>query len=249
VSGAGRSGGRPGRISPNRYSSIRLRVSCRSSRECRWRQDVPDFSGLVRRVASALRWLSFSQLFCRIRATHGAPDATFADSCPIANGGLWIGSSSDASFRFDETTETFSHVAPRSRGPQRSAQCVGDALAATADGRLWVAATAVSDDFDPRAGAFEPVTLAVRGEQPVVLSLLIDRAGTLWAGTQSGLYIEPRVRRNFGEFALGRGGTAEADGLQPLRGSRRPLVGRLGKYAVRARSGAPPCARAAVVGR
>jgi diguanylate cyclase (GGDEF)-like protein len=130
------------------------------------------------------------------------PDGYLRTILPDANGGLWIGSSSDGLVRFDETTETFRTWRPDRAGRKGPRSASVDALAATADGRLWVGGDGGLGRFDPRAGAFEPVTLAVRGEQPVVWSLLIDRAGTIWAGTQSGLYYRTARATQFREFAL-----------------------------------------------
>lgn len=138
------------------------------------------------------------------------PDGYIRAMLPDANGGLWIGSSTDGLVRFDARSETFRTWRPDRAGRKGPRSASVDALAAGASGRLWVGGDGGLERFDPRDGSFEPVALAERGEQPVVWSLLLDRAGTLWAGTQSGLYYRTARAARFREFALGAPATPKA---------------------------------------
>jgi diguanylate cyclase (GGDEF)-like protein len=129
------------------------------------------------------------------------PDGYVRTILPAADGGLWIGSSSNGLVRFDEKSETFRTWRPDRNGRAGPRSASVDALASSQDGRLWIGGDGGLGRFDPRTGSFEPIPL-VRGEAPVVWSLLIDRAGTLWAGTQSGLYYRSARAERFREFRL-----------------------------------------------
>lgn len=131
------------------------------------------------------------------------PDGYLRALLPDANGGLWIGSSSDGLVHFDAASETFRtwRRDPAGRAGPRSAAV--DALAVAADGRLWVGGDGGLGRFDPRRGTFAPEPLTARGTQPNVWSVLVDRAGTVWAGTQNGLYERPAGARAFRRFPLG----------------------------------------------
>lgn len=126
------------------------------------------------------------------------PDGYVRTILPDADGGLWIGSSSDGLVHFDATTETFHTWRPGRNGP-RSASV--DAIA-TERNELWVGGDGGLDRFDPQANAFAPVAFAGRGDAPVVWSLLVDRRGTLWVGTQSGLYYRPAHTDRFSSYPL-----------------------------------------------
>ncbi len=128
------------------------------------------------------------------------PDGYVRTLLPDANGGVWIGSSSNGLVHFDPGTETFRTWRPDPAGRRGPRSASIDALLAAADGRLWIGGDNGLGRFDPRTGVFAPVALAARGAQPVVWSLLIDRRGTLWAGTQDGLYYLPAAAQRFRAF-------------------------------------------------
>jgi diguanylate cyclase (GGDEF)-like protein len=127
------------------------------------------------------------------------PDGYTRALLPDAGGGLWVGTSSNGLAHFDAQTETFRTWRPaaKQKGP-RSASI--DALVDSGDGGLWVGGDGGLDRFDPRTGTFVPFRF--KGAQPVVWSLLIDRAGTLWAGTQDGLFYRPARANAFRAFPL-----------------------------------------------
>jgi diguanylate cyclase (GGDEF)-like protein len=137
-------------------------------------------------------------------ADTALPDGYVRTILPDPAGGLWIGSSSSGLVHFDAVTETFHTWHPDRTGRHGPRSASVDALAAEG-GRLWVGGDGGLGAFDPHTGSFVPIVLASRGEQPVVWSLLLDRAGTLWAGTQSGLYYRPAHARQFNAFALSNG--------------------------------------------
>ncbi len=130
------------------------------------------------------------------------PDGYVRMLLPTADGGLWIGSSSNGLVRFDASTETFRTWRPSPKGGKGPRSASVDALA-DAGGSLWVGGDGGLDRFDPRTGVFAPVGLAARGAQPVVWTLFADRSGTLWAGTQSGLYYRRPGAASFQPFPLG----------------------------------------------
>lgn len=131
------------------------------------------------------------------------PDGYVRALLPDANGGLWIGSSSNGLVHFDPASETFRtwHSDPAGRAGPRSAAV--DALTDAADGRLWVGGDGGLGSFDPRTGSFAPEPLTLRGAQPNVWSVLVDHAGTVWAGTQDGLFERPAGAGTFRAFAHG----------------------------------------------
>ncbi len=127
-----------------------------------------------------------------VRAISAAPD-----------GGLWIGSSSNGLVRYDAASETFRTWRPDRAGRSGPRSASVDALITSSDGMLWIGGDGGLSRFDPRTGMFAAVMLPHRGGQPVVWSLVIDRLGTLWAGTQSGLYYRNARSNVFREYALG----------------------------------------------
>jgi diguanylate cyclase (GGDEF)-like protein len=135
------------------------------------------------------------------------PDGYVRTLLADADGGLWIGSSSNGLVRFDAASETFRtwRSDRGSRNGPRSASV--DAIAAEGDG-LWVGGDGGLDRFDRRANTFAPVALVDRDEVPVVWSLLVDRRGTLWAGTQNGLYYRPAHADRFRAYTLRTGARA-----------------------------------------
>ncbi len=129
------------------------------------------------------------------------PDGYVRMLLPAADGGLWIGSSSNGLVRFDAAGETFRTWRPSRTGGKGPRSASVDALA-DAGGSLWVGGDRGLDRFNPRTGVFTPVQLAARGAQPVVWTLLADRSGTLWAGTQAGLYYRRAGAASFRPFPL-----------------------------------------------
>jgi diguanylate cyclase (GGDEF)-like protein len=128
------------------------------------------------------------------------PDGYVRMLLPAAGGGLWVGSSSNGLVRFDASTETFRTWRPSPHGGKGPRSASVDALAEVG-GSVWVGGDGGLDRFDPRSGVFTPVALAA-GVQPVVWSLLSDRAGTLWAATQAGLYYRRAGSARFRAFPL-----------------------------------------------
>jgi len=91
------------------------------------------------------------------------PDGYTRVIVPDADGGLWIGSSSNGLVHFDAQAETFHTWRPAAaakRGP-RSASV--DALAVSDDGRVWIGGDGGLDRFDPQTGSFAPFALVAAG--------------------------------------------------------------------------------------
>ena len=131
------------------------------------------------------------------------PDGYVRTILPDTDGGLWIGSSSDGLVHFDARTETFRTWRPDRAGRTGPRSASVDALAVDG-GRLWVGGDGGVGRFDPQTSSFVPIVLGA-GERPVVWSLLVDRAGTLWAGTQSGLYERAAGSDGFRAYPLRAG--------------------------------------------
>lgn len=129
------------------------------------------------------------------------PDGYIRALLADVRGGVWIGSSSDGLVHFDAATETFHTWRRDSAGRTGPRSAAVDALADAADGGLWVGGDGGLGHFDRKAGTFVPEALT-RGAQPNVWSVLVDRAGTVWAGTQNGLFERPAGARAFRPFAL-----------------------------------------------
>jgi diguanylate cyclase (GGDEF)-like protein len=119
------------------------------------------------------------------------PDGYLRTLLADPNGGLWVGSSSNGLVRFDEASETFHTWRPDPAGRTGPTSQSVDALLQSPDGTLWIGGDGGLSRMDTRTQSFAPVRLAERGPPPVVWSLLMDRAGTLWAGTQAGLFERP----------------------------------------------------------
>jgi diguanylate cyclase (GGDEF)-like protein len=130
------------------------------------------------------------------------PDGYVRTLLPAADGGLWIGSSSNGLVHFDAATETFRTWRPDPAGRDGPRSAAVDALFEAGGGRLWVGGDGGLGLFDPAAQRFAPVALATHGPQPVVWSLLVDREGTVWAGTQDGLYYRSPHAATFRAFPL-----------------------------------------------
>jgi diguanylate cyclase (GGDEF)-like protein len=136
------------------------------------------------------------------------PDGYLRALLPDVDGGLWIGSSSDGLVHFDAATETFHTWRPARTGSAGPRSGSVDALILAADGHLWVGGDGGLGWFDQHAGTFTAVTLATHGPQPVVWALHIDRSGTLWAGTQDGLYARTSGATAFTKYPLPLAGAA-----------------------------------------
>ena len=132
------------------------------------------------------------------------PDGYVRTMLAGANGGLWIGSSSNGLVQYDAATETFRTWRPDRFGRAGPRSASIDAIAPSGDGNgaLLIGGDGGLDRFDPQTNTFEPIALTARGAQPVVWSLLTDRAKTLWAGTQDGLYYRSRGARDFKMLVL-----------------------------------------------
>jgi len=130
------------------------------------------------------------------------PDGYVRTILPDANSGLWLGSSSNGLVHFDAATETFRTWRPDPAGRKGPRSASVDALAQSPDGRLWVGGDGGLGQFDPQAASFAEIPLTDRGPQPVVWSLFIDRAGTLWAGTQAGLFYRAAHAPRFRQYPL-----------------------------------------------
>jgi diguanylate cyclase (GGDEF)-like protein len=130
------------------------------------------------------------------------PDGFTRTILAAADSGLWVGSSSNGLVHFDAQTETFRTWRPAASGNKGPRSASIDALADSGDGRLWVGGDGGLDRFDLQAGTFTRFPLSEHGAQPVVWSLLLDRAGTLWAGAQDGLYYRPARASGFRKFSL-----------------------------------------------
>ncbi len=134
---------------------------------------------------------------------HALPDGYLRTLLADADGGVWIGSSSNGLVHYDATTETFRTWRRDATGRAGPRSASVDALAKTGND-LWVGGDGGLSRFDPSTGRFTPIELPDRGAQPIVWSLLIDHAGTIWAGTQDGLFERPAGSDRFRAFALTR---------------------------------------------
>jgi diguanylate cyclase (GGDEF)-like protein len=128
---------------------------------------------------------------------NALPDGYVRSLAPDADGDMWIGSSSNGLVHFDAATETFHTYGTRSGAVDALLQ---------ARGVLWVGGDGGLQSFDARRATFTAIALPVRGEQPVVWSLLADHRGTLWAGTQHGLFFLLAGETAFREFPLREAG-------------------------------------------
>jgi ligand-binding sensor domain-containing protein/signal transduction histidine kinase len=105
-----------------------------------------------------------------------------------SRGQLWVGTY-DGLNRFDPNTGafiTYRHGKPDTQHVYRS-------IVEDARGTLWVDADGDGvQRFDPQTGRFSQVRLQPASESPLlykrVLSLYVDHAGALWAGTGNGLF-------------------------------------------------------------
>ncbi len=134
------------------------------------------------------------------------PDGYVRAMLPDTNGGLWVGSSSNGLVHFDAATETFRTWHPDRAGSKGPRSASVDALAQAPDGALWVGGDRGLSRFDVGTNTFTPVALTAAGQQPVVWSLLVDRNGTLWAGTQGGLFYRPARAAHFREWVFDASG-------------------------------------------
>ena len=129
------------------------------------------------------------------------PDGYVRTMLADPTGGVWIGSSSNGLVHFDPKTETF-HTWHRDRAGATGPRSGSVDAIAEEDGALWVGGDGGLDRFDPATGAFHPIGVTAKGAQPIVLSLMLDRSGTLWAGTEAGLFYRPRSASAFRAFSL-----------------------------------------------
>jgi diguanylate cyclase (GGDEF)-like protein len=120
--------------------------------------------------------------------TQPAPDIVKMLIDP--QGGLWLGTASSGLLRFDFASEAFRAWRTDSTGRAGPRSVTIWALA-QAGARVWIGGDGGLDRFDPRTNAFTRVELVQSGTQPVVRSLLVDRSGTLWIGTDRGLFYRP----------------------------------------------------------
>jgi diguanylate cyclase (GGDEF)-like protein len=130
---------------------------------------------------------------------NALPDGYIRSLLSDDRGGMWIGPSTSGLVHFDPTTEMFRTWRPDPAGHNGPRSAEIDALARAGNGELWVGGDGGLDRFDPQANRFEHVPL-VEGEQPVVWSVFVDRAGGLWAGTQHGLYYRAAQSPRFVAF-------------------------------------------------
>ena len=131
---------------------------------------------------------------------HALPDGYLRTLLADPHGGIWIGSSTNGVVHYDPVSDSFRSYRPSASGGPRSAEV--DALAAAGNGDVWVGGDKGLDLFDPVRGTFQPQNLNGRAVQPVVWCALVDRRGTLWAGTQDGLYFRSARSRTFTRFKL-----------------------------------------------
>ncbi|MGS0753870.1 ligand-binding sensor domain-containing protein [Roseateles sp. GG27B] len=139
---------------------------------------------------------------------------------PARDGRLWIGTESDGLAVYDPATEQVSLVNPETQEPTGSAKVVWPtirALAEDIDGAIWVATLGAGlDRFDPSSGSFtHHRASSQRGSlsDDRVHALLIDRQGTLWVGTWSGLSRRLKGDSDFeAVFAQTASGTAPRPG-------------------------------------
>lgn len=154
---------------------------------------------------------------------RGLPDGYIRALLPSTGGDLWIGSSSDGLVHYDAASESFRTWRPDPAGRRGPRSASIDAIVAAGAGRLWVGGDGGLDAFDPRRNAFAPATLDA-GMQPAVWSILLDRAGAVWIGTQQGLYVRDAGALRFRRFPL-RGAVRTA--AQPVYSLYEDAAGRL----------------------
>jgi diguanylate cyclase (GGDEF)-like protein len=151
----------------------------------------------------------FRNFFADAGNPDALPDGYVRTLLGGTEGGVWIGSSSSGLVHFDAATETFHTWRPDRSGRRGPRSASVDAIVPAGPGALWVGGDGGLDRFDAHAGTFTPVTLATRGPQPVVWSLLVDRAGTVWAGTQDGLFARAAGATQFHEYPLHSAGISK----------------------------------------
>jgi Predicted periplasmic ligand-binding sensor domain len=170
------------------------------------------------------RYLPRTQTFRRYRSIPGDPTSISSDQInamyEAPDGALWVGTAQGLD-RFDPATGRVRRFQPE---PDDSSTLGNDvlAIAAAGSGQLWVSARLGLFVFDPKRGSFERVSDQLRTR--LVFTLLRDRDGLLWIGTEDELLaVEPRTRsvlRRYGSATRERPAPSTGRVLALYQGAR-----------------------------
>ncbi len=170
------------------------------------------------------RYLPRTQTFRRYRSVPG--DSTTISSDQVnamyeaPDGALWLGTARGLD-RFDPATGRARRFQP---APEDSSTLGNDVLAIEADasGQLWLSTRRGLLIFHPKRGSFESVSEQIPTR--LVLTLLLDRDGVLWVGTEDELLaVEPRTRtvlRRYGSATPERPGPSTGRVLALYQGAK-----------------------------
>ena len=123
-----------------------------------------------------------------------------------SSGYLWIGSTRNGLFRFnEETLETINYVpAPGDSVPSLSSYYVRDILVHS-DGTLWIGTNLGLDHFDPGNGSFINFNKSDGLASDNIVSIAEDDHGNLWMGTHEGLIKMTYQSKSFDRFTQSAG--------------------------------------------
>ena len=149
--------------------------------------------------SNLLRWDGYRlRTYARNPDAPGSlPDNYIRSLVVDGSGRLWVGTNSGGLSRYDPKSDGFISV-PVGPGGTRD----GTIAALVTDGHngLWVGTGHGVDHLDGATTHIE--SAAARGPEDSIVALLLDRAGTLWAGTRRGLLRRRPDDAQFQTYAL-----------------------------------------------
>jgi ligand-binding sensor domain-containing protein/signal transduction histidine kinase len=170
------------------------------------------------------RYLPRTQTFRRYRSVPGDSTSISSDQVnamyEAPDGALWLGTARGLD-RFDPATGRVRRFQP---APEDSSTLGNDVLAIAGDasGQLWLSTRRGLLIFHPKRGSFESVSEQIPTR--LVLTLLLDRDGVLWVGTEDELLaVEPRTRtvlRRYGSATPERPGPSTGRVLALYQGAK-----------------------------